>query len=411
MVSAKIFCDIGPLVECRSTLACRGGRSEWRPNAMRRPAGGRSFCDSDAPPLLGQQRVRRYAIERRSSRLPHGFTLIELLIVIAIIGLLISLSIPAIQASREAARRTQCFNNQHQFGSAFINHEAQKGIFPAGVSMRMGGPLGKNADIQAHSFFADLLPYFEENAIASQYHYDAFFCAPQNIPAIANAFNFAICPSAPDRDPAQSNHFVVSQWTSASFIQQFGASAVASLDAKYSTTYTGGISDYSVPLRAENQLAQSLGYQTPKKSFDELRSAFPLPETNKLIKDLLGILNSPGFVDVSERMRAAQITDGLSKTFFMTEAAGRPQHWRSGSRTELHEPLMSAWADPMIGLLIRDPESKTGTCLINCDNEANIYSFHADGAVFLFGDGHVTLLSDDTEARVLLAFMTPARGD
>ena len=60
----------------------------------------------------------------------RGFTLVELLVVIAIIGILVALLLPAIQAAREAARRTQCTNKMKQLGLAMLNYESARKQLP-----------------------------------------------------------------------------------------------------------------------------------------------------------------------------------------------------------------------------------------------------------------------------------------
>ncbi len=66
-----------------------------------------------------------------SAKRSRAFTLVELLVVIAIIGVLVSLLLPAIQAAREASRRSQCLNNLRQIGIGCHNYQTSHGAFPS----------------------------------------------------------------------------------------------------------------------------------------------------------------------------------------------------------------------------------------------------------------------------------------
>jgi prepilin-type N-terminal cleavage/methylation domain-containing protein/prepilin-type processing-associated H-X9-DG protein len=94
---------------------------------------------------------------RRRERHPAAFTLVELLVVIAIIGILVALLLPAIQAAREAARRSQCLNNLKQLSLGCLNHESAQKRLPAGFTT-MDPP---NTDVH-HTWASYILPYLEE---------------------------------------------------------------------------------------------------------------------------------------------------------------------------------------------------------------------------------------------------------
>lgn len=125
-----------------------------------------------------------------------GFTLVELLVVIAIIGILVALLLPAVQAAREAARKTQCLNNLKQIGLATLNYENQVGTLPPAIC------IGPN-EFGAWSAQARLLPYMEEGNLSSQINFGTTY--KTQLQVIKQRVNVYFCPSDPNDHPSGSD--------------------------------------------------------------------------------------------------------------------------------------------------------------------------------------------------------------
>ncbi len=156
----------------------------------------------------------------------RGFTLIELLVVIAIIGVLIALLLPAVQAAREAARRSQCTNNLKQLGISLHNYDATWTSFPVGFLYPQNGTTAPGIPALHYrwSVLAQLTPYLEQSNVynalnmnwplfagpGGSYGIGAWQFFPVNQTVRGTVVNLFLCPSdgssRPDPNSGPSNY-------------------------------------------------------------------------------------------------------------------------------------------------------------------------------------------------------------
>jgi prepilin-type N-terminal cleavage/methylation domain-containing protein/prepilin-type processing-associated H-X9-DG protein len=139
----------------------KNSRRKWTEAAASRAAGANDEA------RMTNERIPIFVIRHSEIRHSAGFTLVELLVVIAIIGILVALLLPAIQAAREAARRTQCVNNLKQWGLAMqMYHDTKKRL-----------PFGSR-DNPRQTWVMYLWPYIEETALDASNNIKAPFYDP-----------------------------------------------------------------------------------------------------------------------------------------------------------------------------------------------------------------------------------------
>lgn len=146
----------------------------------------------------------------------RGFTLVELLVVIAVIGILVALLLPAVQAARESGRRINCVNNLKQLGLAVHNyHDAQKALPPSSTvqkganSVWGGGGTWKQDSGTQFSWIVFVLPYIEGDNLFQQFDLSKSVFQ-QSDAALAARPKFLLCPSD---DASKDGFFQESTYT------------------------------------------------------------------------------------------------------------------------------------------------------------------------------------------------------
>jgi prepilin-type N-terminal cleavage/methylation domain-containing protein/prepilin-type processing-associated H-X9-DG protein len=313
----------------------------------------------------------------------RGFTLVELLVAIGIIALLIGLLLPAVQKVREAANRARCSNNLKQIGTACLGYENSQQKMPPGYFLDAANPPAPYP-LNAHGWGTYLLPHIEQDALARPYDFTFPILHPPNAAVIRTTVATFLCPSAPVRDPTYTDttSFPPLVWSGA-----------------------GG--DYG-PLDTIHPTAVAyFGYPAGTDVSGALKPVARGPAA---------LLASVAAVP-SEQRTILSITDGTSNTVMVTEDAGRPARYVAGSPFGGYVKG-AGWGDPfsqfaLRGVTVTGPGATTspGGCVVNCDNDREVYSFHPGGANAVFADGSVRFLRTTIAPTALAAMVTAGCGE
>ncbi len=333
-----------------------------------------------------------------------GFTLVELLVVMAIIGILVGMLLPAVQMVREAARRTSCLNNVKQMAVAAMNYQSSHLKFPAASDGKLLYGSGGNTRHEGYSLHCYLLPHLEQSRI-----YDDFLLARDRLPA------------HPDWDARNSlsNAYRVDTFFCASATQAdyFSTAGVPGGAGDFTSHYLGitgsldgATGDVYAPLVASNSSIGRLsrngvyGGKTPSANINNIYQAALAAKTS---------------VDIS---------DGMSNTFMFGENSrtldNREVEGDDGNLYARHRPRRVGWAWGLRYAQVNSARAVGSTSgglavyRLNkgapdqyAHNERPLNSNHPGGVNFAMCDGSNRFVSDTVEPAVLQAFASMDRGE
>jgi prepilin-type N-terminal cleavage/methylation domain-containing protein/prepilin-type processing-associated H-X9-DG protein len=322
----------------------------------------------------------------RQAGIQRGFTLIELMVVIALLGLMVALLLPAIQAARESSRSTACRNNLKQIGVALIHYEMVHKHFPKGVEGyfdRMHSP----APMYGMSWWARTLPFLEQPDIADQL----------------------------DRTGANIG-----------YVQLNSQNGVLINDFAPAFFYC--------PSSSVEKFVTAGGYKVAAPSYAGISGAtnedgFPEYRVNKCCRSD-GQISGGGLLIPNSVIHVGQVTDGLSNTLLVGEQSdycytdeGQPKRtsaafvngWLTGTRALGVPPNYGDWLSPSYNLATvryRLNERRYNLAGIYENIGANnpLLSAHLGTVNLLYADGSVRAMADSLDVQVLKSAATRDEG-
>ena len=340
---------------------------------------------------------------------PHAFTLVELLVVIAIIGILVALLLPAIQAAREAARRSSCTNNLKNIGLACINHHDARGHLPTSVYQRneerdrncqwidQTGSLSIEKGGRGYpgkGWIVDILPYIEE-----QPRYDGIATglknsAPGNFAARANAGRgmgaLPIRPFIADQLPVLSCPSDESARPSGDMWYWQGIIVAT-------TSYKGCIGD---------SVINSRGCETPSPPGDS-----PFPDFGSHM-DCHNTVECNGLIWRNTYYRPVsfrKVEDGTSKTFMVGEGVVSQDFHSAAFFSD------GDWAScgiPLNFFIIPPPDPADPQARAQWwQHGRGFKSMHPGGAQFAMADGSVHFVSESIDHNAYRGLATRSGGE
>ena len=301
----------------------------------------------------------RFLEKRPGRRSPKAFTLVELLVVITIIGVLVSLLLPAVQAARESARRGVCTNHQKQIGVAIANFEGALSKFPSGrvgcddtgdyASISVCPPGLTPEEKMGASGFVEILPQLEQQALYDQLAIRNGGLWNRNVDdlrwydnldkrrAIQERLSIYVCPS-----------------------------------------------DMSEPI--SDVYGDAIVVHAATSSYSLVNGSLGPDDPSKLVK----YENNGLFLYVIQR-KAKQVVDGLSNTLLLGEVL-LSDTWESSNTWTYalaHADSLRTTANPL--------NTQPGAGMVKELRNGAFGSQHPGGAVFCFADGHAEFIVNEVD--------------